>query len=95
MEDLGHANFEYGNEQRSWLHGVTDPESKLSQDYHSLDQAFVTGAALGKVVTIPLRIGDWFVQASLHVHKVHILQAQRLPIGTKTTIVQEFRQRAP
>ena len=28
MENLEHANFEYRNEQRSWLQGVWTPESK-------------------------------------------------------------------
>ena len=45
MENLEHANFEYGNEQRPWLYGVTDPESKSSQEFYSLNQAFVPGAA--------------------------------------------------
>lgn len=40
-------------------------------------------------------VAECFVQTSLHFYGLHILQPQRLPIGTKATIVQECRQTAP
>ena len=99
MGNLEHTNFGYCNEQRSWLHGVTTPESKSrSQDFHSLDGVFVPGRNIDHPALPKVASGwaEYFVQASLHLHELHIcFQPQRFPIGTKATIVQKCRQAAP